>query len=407
MADLSTASAFATNLQVGPAYVTSVTASQTGEIGSGKTIQFTVTLSDAVTLDSAGGMPTLLLNNGAIATYNFGRLESDWAGTLIFDYAVGPGDYTTDLKVSGLDLNGAVVRDRNGVEADLSGAAGSDLFVGVNAVTVTGLTALPQAAEASAGQIVTLTLSLSAGVTVSTAGGSPVLVLDDGVGATYDAQASNPSAGILVFDYAVGTTDETPDLTASRVDLAGATISDATENQPDFSGVSNFATGLQVGPAFITSVAAAQSGEVHSGDTVQLTVGTSGPVTTDTTSGSPTLSLSDGAIATYDAAASSSVDGRPGVRVRGRSGRLCDRSFGLRIEPERGDRQGRPRHRARWRGSNRRRFRTPRQRADRDRSDEFAAERGGQCRPKGRVDPQLERKGHRQLCRPVADLEPE
>ena len=99
VADLSTASAFATNLQVGPAYVTSVTASQTGEIGSGQTIQFTVTLSDAVTLDSAGGMPTLLLNNGAIATYD-SAASNPWAGTLIFDYTVGPGDYTTDLKVS-------------------------------------------------------------------------------------------------------------------------------------------------------------------------------------------------------------------------------------------------------------------------------------------------------------------
>ena len=68
------------------------------------------------------------------------------------------------------------------------------------------------------------------------------------------------------------------------------------------------ATNLVAGNFLFQPVAAYVStpiGDAHSGQTVQLTLAITGVVTVNTTGGSPTLTLSNGAIATYDAAASS------------------------------------------------------------------------------------------------------
>jgi hypothetical protein len=256
-----------------------------------------------VTVDTTNGLPTLSLDDGGIAAYD-AAASSPTDGRLVFDYTVAAGDYTTDLTVLAFNPNGTNIRDANGVAADLSGAAGSDLALDVNAAVVTEVAASPQIGEVSAGQKVALTLTLSEGVTVVTAGGSPTLDLSGGGVATYDAQASNPSAGKLVFDYTVGSTDRTPRLFVAQFNANGASIEDANGNVADLSTASAFATNLQVGPAYVTSVTASQTGEIGSGQTIQFTVTLSDAVTLDSAGGMPTLLLNNGAIATYDSAAS-------------------------------------------------------------------------------------------------------
>ena len=100
--------------------VTSVRPSQTGTVNNGQAVQFTIALSERVTVDTANGSPTLALSNGATASYD-ANASNPSAGTLTFDYAVGPNDTTTDLRVLGFDANGATVRGSTGSDADLSG----------------------------------------------------------------------------------------------------------------------------------------------------------------------------------------------------------------------------------------------------------------------------------------------
>ena len=80
-------------------------------------------------------------------------------------------------------------------------------------------------------------------------------------------------------------------------------MTDANGVTPDFSGVAQFDPGLDVNAAYVTNVTTS-TGEADTGQLVKLTVTMSEAVTVTTTGGSPTLSLSDGATATYDGASS-------------------------------------------------------------------------------------------------------
>ena len=303
-ADLSAAANFTTNLQIGPAFVSSVTPSLTGDIFTGQTDQITLAMSQAVTVDATNGSPTLNFSDGAVATYNAAASDPS-TGALAFDYTVGAGDYAVGLTVIGYNPNGATVTDANGVSANFSSLTQDDLYTDVNAAIVTDVTASPSTGEADSGAEVVVTLTMNEAVAVTATHGAPTLSLSDGATATYDSAASNPSAGSLVFDYTVGATDETPDLQVIQVNLNGATIDDANGHAADLSTAGNFDTGLQVGPVFVDSVTPSLSGDITTGQMVQLSVSMSAGLTVNTASGSPTLSLSDGAVATYDAAASS------------------------------------------------------------------------------------------------------
>jgi hypothetical protein len=302
-ADFSAALNTPTGLQVGPVFVTAITSSLSGVITTGQTDHLTLAMSAGVTVDTTGGLPTLSLSDGATATYDAAASNAP-AGTLVFDYTVGPQDYATNLTILGLNANGATVTDSHGVSADFSVAAQYTLSLDVNAPIVTNVTPSPGTGEVDSGQQARLTLTMSEAVTVNTIGGVPSLSLSDGATATYDAGASNPSAGTLVFDYTVGATDETANLQVTQVNLDGATIADANGNAADFSAAANFNTNLQIGPVFVSSITPSLTGEIFTGQTDRLTLAMSAGVTVNMTGGLPSLSLSDGAAATYDAAAS-------------------------------------------------------------------------------------------------------
>jgi phage baseplate assembly protein gpV len=311
-------------------------------------------MSQAVTVNTSGGSPTLSFSDGAAATYD-AAASNPSTGALAFKYLVGVGDYTNDLETLGVVLNGAVISDAHGVNANFSAAIDDDLAIDVNAAIVTDVTASPSTGEADAGAPVYLMLTMSEAVTVGTSGGSPTLSLDDGGTATYDGAASNPSMGALTFLYTVGATDETADLQVSQVDLNGGTIDDSNGHAADLSAADDFSTGLQIGRAFVGSVTPSLAGEIFAGQTDALTLAMSQAVTVDTAGGSPALMLSDGATASYDAAAyagRSRLFERP-ERARDRSRRRDDRRrqwrrrrfFGAgAIRPE-SRRQCRDRHR--------------------------------------------------------------
>jgi hypothetical protein len=80
-----------------------------------------VNVSDSVVVHISGGSPTLILNDGATATYN-STLSDLSTGALVFDYTIGANEHTTNLEITSVNLNGATIRDIYGSDVDFSGA---------------------------------------------------------------------------------------------------------------------------------------------------------------------------------------------------------------------------------------------------------------------------------------------
>ena len=89
-----------------------------GDLNAGKVVTLTVSFSEVVTVNMAGGSPTLTLNDGGTATYTGG------SGTkaLAFSYTVAAGQNTSDLVVSAFNLSGATIFDVAANSANLAGA---------------------------------------------------------------------------------------------------------------------------------------------------------------------------------------------------------------------------------------------------------------------------------------------
>ena len=289
--------------------VSSVVASGTGitagsgDVTAGSVVTLTVNLNEAVTV--AGGAPTLTLNDGGTATYTGGS----GTNALTFSYTVATGQNTPDLTVTAVNLNSATVKNSAGTAANLAGAVtnpAGTLQISTSGPTVssvaasgTGITA--GSGDLAAGSVVTLTVNMSSAVTV--AGGVPTLTLNDGGTATYTG-GSGSSA--LTFSYTVGAGQNTADLTVSGVNLNSATVTDGAGNAASFTGaVTNPAGTLQIDtntPSVSSVVASgsgitAGSGDVGVGSVVTLTVNMTEAVTV--AGGTPTLTLNDGATATY------------------------------------------------------------------------------------------------------------
>ena len=73
-------------------------------------------MNEAVTVNTAGGSPTLTFNDGGTATY----VGGSGSNALTFSYTVLAGQNTPDLMVSAVNLNGATVMDGAGNAANLS-----------------------------------------------------------------------------------------------------------------------------------------------------------------------------------------------------------------------------------------------------------------------------------------------
>ncbi|WP_349573323.1 DUF4347 domain-containing protein, partial [Azotobacter salinestris] len=117
-------------------------ASADGGYKIGDTLQITVTLDQAVTVDTAGGTPTLLLETGSIdrsATY----VSGSGTNTLTFSYTVQAGDTSADLdyaSTGALALNGATIRNVTNDDAILTlpTPGGIDSIAGQHAILVDG-----------------------------------------------------------------------------------------------------------------------------------------------------------------------------------------------------------------------------------------------------------------------------
>jgi hypothetical protein len=217
-----------------------------GDLNAGKTVAYTITMSEVVTVNTTGGTPTLSLNDGGTATY----VGGSGTNAITFSYTVLAGQNTPDLKVAAVNLNGAAVQDGAGNTANLSltGLTQGSPQIDTTTPTIASEVESPSSGDLDAGKTVTLTLNLSEAVTV--AGGTPTLTLNDGGIATYSG-GSGTSA--LTFSYTVGAGQNTAALAATAVNLNTATITDGAGNAANLS-----LTGLtQTGPQVDTTTPAA------------------------------------------------------------------------------------------------------------------------------------------------------
>jgi hypothetical protein len=214
-----------------------------------------------------------------------------------------PTDRTANLAIT--SIVGSVT-DANGYNADFTGAlnTGLGIVVGSSPLQIASIGVISTPYEYIGGQTVQLQLTMSEGVTVNTSGGSPTLTLNDGATATYDANASNLSAGTLVFDYTVGINDRAAFLAITSVNLNGAVVKDSGGHNADFTLPLTADVGLQIGPARVASVSTLLIGEYSTGQVVHVGINMTDSLVLDTSRGSPTLTLNDGAVATYDSSLS-------------------------------------------------------------------------------------------------------
>ncbi|MFZ3352086.1 MAG: hypothetical protein WA268_14575 [Xanthobacteraceae bacterium] len=101
--------------------ISSVTSSVSGGsvLSPGRSVTFTVSFSESVTVNLAGGPPLLTLNDNETASYTGGSGTS----TLTFVYNVSPGDQAGDLQVTGLTIpNGSGIAGLAGTAAVTTGA---------------------------------------------------------------------------------------------------------------------------------------------------------------------------------------------------------------------------------------------------------------------------------------------
>jgi Ca2+-binding RTX toxin-like protein len=277
-----------------------------GNLNAGKVVTLTATLSETVTVTTAGGTPTLALSDGGTASYTGG------SGTtaLTFSHTVAAGQNTPDLTVTGLNLNGGTVKDAAGNTAVITGNPAGTLQIDTTASTVnsiatsgTGITS--GNGVLNAGKVVTLTVNFSENVTVVTTGGTPMLTLNDGGTATY---ASGTGTSALAFNYTVAAGQNTPDLTVTALNLNGGTIKDGAGNTAVVTGAATNPAGtLQIDTAASTVSSVATSGTgitsgtgvLNAGKVVTLTVNFNENVVVTTTGGTPTLTLNDTGVATY------------------------------------------------------------------------------------------------------------
>ena len=131
---------------------------RTGSYAAGDTLHVVVAFSENVTVDTARGAPSLLLETGgagaaaaAAAAYASGSGSPD----IVFAYTVAAGDSSPDLGYAGasaLSLNGGAITDAAGNDADLTlPAPGSPASLsGTGDISLRGGPAVPECAAAVA-----------------------------------------------------------------------------------------------------------------------------------------------------------------------------------------------------------------------------------------------------------------
>jgi len=281
----------------------------------GDVITVTVTFDQTVTVNSAGGTPTLLLETGSVdreASY----VSGSGSNTLSFSYTVQAGDLSADLdyhSTGALALNGATIRSASNDDAILTLPAlgGADSIAGQHDILIDGVA--PSVASVSvpangtyvAGQNLDFTLNFDETVLVDTAGGTPriALTLDSG-GTLYATYVSGSGSSALLFRYTVqsGNLDSDGIVLSSSIEANGGTLRDGVGNDALITLNNVGATGGVLVDAVVPTVASVSvpaTGAYKAGEVLSFTVNASEAVLVNTGGGTPRLALDIGGATRY------------------------------------------------------------------------------------------------------------
>ncbi|MDO7845075.1 Ig-like domain repeat protein [Hymenobacter sp. M29] len=202
-----------TNFVVGPA-ITGVTATSNGTYRVGQTLTFSVAFSQAVTVVTTGGTPTVALTVGSTVR-NVPYASGSGSSTLQFRYVIVAGDLDTDgvtLSGTGIDLNGGTIRNSSGVNADLdfdNVADTSGLLVDGVAPTVA---ISSPAGSSTPTSPIPVTISFSEPVTNFTTAGITVTNGSKGTlsgsGTTYTINITPTAAGAVTVNVAANSAQD-------------------------------------------------------------------------------------------------------------------------------------------------------------------------------------------------------
>ncbi|WP_172147244.1 DUF4347 domain-containing protein [Pseudomonas tumuqii] len=281
----------------------------------GDSITVTITLDQAVTVDTAGGSPTLLLETGStdrLATY----VSGSGSDTLTFSYTVQAGDLSADLdyqSTGALALNGATIRSASSDDAILTLPAlgGADSIAGQHDLVIDGVApsvssvSVPANGTYVAGQNLDFTVNFNDAVAVDSSGGTPriAVTLDTG-GTVFADYLSGSGSSALVFRLTVasGQLDSNGIALAGNIDSNGGTLRDAVGNDANSTLNGAGATsGVRVDAVdpVVASVSVPASGAYNAGDVLSFTVNASEAVIVDTAGGTPRLALDIGGVTRY------------------------------------------------------------------------------------------------------------
>ncbi len=295
--------------------VTSVTATNAnGSYATGQVIHVRITFNEPI---SVTGTPILGLNTTPARTAAYAA--GSGTSTLTFDYTIQAGDMSADLDyatTNSLTLNGGTLKDAATNAATLTlptvGGASSlggqkNIVIDTDHPDVISVSSSNADGSYKAGQTIHVSITFSKPVTL--AGGTPTLDLN-----TTPARAATYVSGsgttTYTFDYTVQAGDTSTRLDAASVNalqLNGATIRDVAANDafttvevgvgsPGALADSKNIVVDTTAPTVTNVTATPATASYGAGQTVPITVSFSEAVNV---TGTPTLALNTGRVATY------------------------------------------------------------------------------------------------------------
>ncbi|WP_248928560.1 S-layer homology domain-containing protein [Paenibacillus hamazuiensis] len=286
-----------------PPVVTGVVVPSSGTYKTGDTMGFTVSFSETVIVNTAGGTPYLPLTIGSTAV-NAPYVSGSGSNALTFRYTVQSGDNDADGIAVGADLstNGGVLRDGVGNNASLTlNGVGSTAAVLVDAAAPeVGSVSVPANGTYKAGDNLDFTVNFGENVTVDTTGGTPQLPLTIGSTGVNAPYVSGSGTSALLFRYTVQSGDLDADgiSVGAALGVNGGTLRDSAGNNAilTLNGVGSTAAVLvdAAAPA-VTSVGVPANGTYKAGMYLAFIVKMSEPVVVNMASGTaPTIDLKVG-----------------------------------------------------------------------------------------------------------------
>lgn len=278
-----------------------------GTYKAGDLILVHVQFDRSVYVNLSGGLPSLLLETGALDR-NAIYVSGSGSNILTFQYLVHVGDISPDLdfqSTSALQLNGAVLANAQNDQAILTlpTKGGADSLAGRSNIVIDGVpptiisVSVPPDGSYVAGQNLDFTVNFNENVVVDTSGGTPRIAVTLDTGGTVFAQyLSGSGSSALVFRLVVGNgqLDTNGISLGSSIQANGGTLRDSAGNHIN-TGLNSVAStsGVLVDAVVPTvgSVSVPVGVPYNAGDTLTFVVNTSEAVLVN---GAPKLVLDIG-----------------------------------------------------------------------------------------------------------------